>query len=315
MPSPHPTARVLEIRSENPEAFGATSSTRFPSRLILRGRGPFAGWRRRLVLDETLVHLGRVNLPVTFHNATGPRATFSLAIGEDRGPRIQGQVFGLNTLVWWRAEAEVHTQWPAGQPWWNLGFPLPRLLEAARQLHGVELPKPRASAMFLPLSPARCGALLKAAEAALNAPGWVGTDRLVDGLLNEVLGALFAGIPAAETPSPSLARRAAIADGLVAIAERETDHRSLIEVCAELGVPLRTLNACANSVLGMSAAAYLRARRLVRVRAVLEGGEAASVTEAATRFGFWELGRFSAAYRAQFGEAPLATLRHGRRSA
>ncbi|WP_207541063.1 AraC family transcriptional regulator [Sabulicella rubraurantiaca] len=315
MPSPPPAARVIEIRSGNPEAFGATSSARFPSRLILRGRGPFQGWRRRLVLDETMVHLGRVNLPVTFHNATGPRAIFSLGIGEDRGPRIQGQRFGLETLVWWRPEAEVHTQWPADQPWWNLGFPLPRLLEASRLLHGAELVTPRASALFLPLSPERRHALLEAAQAALEAPSWVSTDRLVDGLLHQVLEALFAGLPEAEAPSLPLARRGAIADGLVAIAERETDHRSLVEVCAELGVPLRTLNACANAVLGMSAAAYLRARRLVRVRAVLEQGEAVSVTEAATRFGFWELGRFSAAYRAQFGEAPLATLRRGRRSA
>jgi transcriptional regulator GlxA family with amidase domain len=34
------------------------------------------------------------------------------------------------------------------------------------------------------------------------------------------------------------------------------------------------------------------------------------VTDIATRFGFWQLGRFSVEYQALFGESPSTTLRY-----
>ena len=47
-----------------------------------------------------------------------------------------------------------------------------------------------------------------------------------------------------------------------------------------------------------------------RVRRAL--GEAQSVTEAATRFGFWHFGHFATEYRALFGELPSETFRRRR---
>ena len=82
---------------------------------------------------------------------------------------------------------------------------------------------------------------------------------------------------------------------------------SVAELGAVLGVSRRCLQYAFQDALGVSPASYLRAERLNRVRRAL--GDAGSVTEAATRFGFWHFGHFANDYRALFGELPSDTLR------
>jgi AraC-like DNA-binding protein len=57
----------------------------------------------------------------------------------------------------------------------------------------------------------------------------------------------------------------------------------------------------------------MRLARLREVRRALTERDApVTVTDVAVRFGFYELGRFAAAYRQAFGEVPSETLRAGR---
>lgn len=83
------------------------------------------------------------------------------------------------------------------------------------------------------------------------------------------------------------------------------------ELCAAVGVAERTLRMCCARFLGMSPLGYARLRRLNLVRSALRraGPKAANVRTIARQYGFSELGRFAAAYRAAFGETPSATLR------
>jgi AraC-like DNA-binding protein len=85
----------------------------------------------------------------------------------------------------------------------------------------------------------------------------------------------------------------------------------LPEICAAIGVPERTLRLCCQEQLAMSPKQYLTRRRMHLVRrALLAAVAETTVTEIATRFGFWHLGRFSAGYQAIFDELPSATLTH-----
>lgn len=90
------------------------------------------------------------------------------------------------------------------------------------------------------------------------------------------------------------------------------------DLAAHAGVSERTLFATFQRELGVSPMAYLRRRRLDRVREVLADPRwrddphgRPTVTQIAYRFGFAHMGRFAAAYREAYGESPSRTLRDG----
>lgn len=93
--------------------------------------------------------------------------------------------------------------------------------------------------------------------------------------------------------------------------ERIEEPLSLAMVAIHCGVSRRTLQAAFQRQRGLGPMQWLRRERLHAARQVLLRGEgaAASVSQAALRFGFGHLGEFSRAYRAAFGEPPSQTRR------
>jgi AraC-like DNA-binding protein len=84
----------------------------------------------------------------------------------------------------------------------------------------------------------------------------------------------------------------------------------ITELCREIGASERTLFECCQEHLGMGAKHYLLLRRMHLVKRALREsirGET-TVTEIATRYGFWQFGRFAVEYKTLFAEAPSETL-------
>ena len=85
----------------------------------------------------------------------------------------------------------------------------------------------------------------------------------------------------------------------------------MAEVCAAARVSYPTLRACCQEHRGMSLKRYLWLRRMHLARRALReaAAESTTVTNIATQFGFWELGRFAVGYKSIFKESPSETLR------
>jgi AraC-like DNA-binding protein len=85
----------------------------------------------------------------------------------------------------------------------------------------------------------------------------------------------------------------------------------ICDVVASSGVSMRTLYHGFRSCHGIPPMTWLRYRRLARVHDELRLADpgAINVTDVATRWGFFHLGRFASDYRARFGSLPSHTLR------
>jgi AraC family ethanolamine operon transcriptional activator len=86
---------------------------------------------------------------------------------------------------------------------------------------------------------------------------------------------------------------------------------SVARLSTVAGVSERSLRNAFHEVYTTSPKRYMKLWQLHQVHHALRCGEggAGTVTEAATCYGFYELGRFAGAYRSLFGEAPSETLR------
>jgi AraC family transcriptional regulator, ethanolamine operon transcriptional activator len=84
-------------------------------------------------------------------------------------------------------------------------------------------------------------------------------------------------------------------------------------LAAVTGVSERTLRSIFREFYGVGPLRYLKLRQLHSMRRTLKrvDPEKTSLSDVATEFGIWELGRFARDYRTLFGESPTDTLRTG----
>jgi AraC-like DNA-binding protein len=148
-----------------------------------------------------------------------------------------------------------------------------------------------------------------------RAPQILARPEAARGLEQALIEAMVDCLAAPERREDRAARRrhTAIMQRFYAAVEASDDRAVYLpELCSRIGVSGRTLRLCCQEHLGMGPKHFLVLRRLhLARRALREATPDATVTDIATEFGFWELGRFAVEYKALFGEAPSATLRQG----
>lgn len=153
----------------------------------------------------------------------------------------------------------------------------------------------------------------EAAALANVAPNILGEPEVVRSIEQTLIAALFNCLGKQPVRRSPWAQRShsAVMRRLRDVLETHPDRALYVpEICAKIGVPERTLRAYCQEQLGMSPKHYLSLRRIHLAHRVLCSAEpgTTTVTEVATRFGFWHFGRFASNYRTVFGESPSATL-------
>ena len=90
------------------------------------------------------------------------------------------------------------------------------------------------------------------------------------------------------------------------------EYLSVEQLATAAGVSERTLRDAFQGYFGVAPVQYLNRRTLHLVRQALKAADPSmvTVTEMASLFGVWELGRFARDYRYLFGELPSKTLHH-----
>ena len=139
-------------------------------------------------------------------------------------------------------------------------------------------------------------------------------SALQDMLLGGLLGLQpYQLSQAGGTLEPSAALPAYLQRAIDCIQAQAEQALGISDIARAACVSVRTLEEGFRRSLNTTPHAYLRQVRLQRVHGLLQQaarqGQPLSLFEVAYRFGFFHLGRFSAYYKAQFGESPSATLR------
>lgn len=303
----------------DPEEYAATirGST---AEMTVTGRGQFAAKLIRIDLHRLWMQRFSENLPRIAYVADLRRPTFTFRTKP--GPSLLcggAEMQPTNLLRQADRESSFHRS-SGSADWGAMSLPMEDMIAVGAAIAGCDLTPPKqvltvtaaASAM------ARLQRLHAAAgQLAEDAPEIIAHPEAARGLEQALIEALVECLNIAGPGEDAAAQRR---HSLImrrfhrAVEENAEEPIYMPELCSLIGVPERTLRVCCQEQLGMSPKHYLILRRMHLARRVLRDGPPGmtSVTEVATRYGFWQFGRFAGAYKSLFGEAPSTTLRRPR---
>lgn len=153
-------------------------------------------------------------------------------------------------------------------------------------------------------------------DAVESRPSAFSTLTASEAVLQELICHLLrisSKLPPERPTSRFQTRQLGLARALEYLRHRQDSRPSVEELCRVARVSERTLRYAFCEEYGLSPSEFILRRRLHAVRQQLNASDPqhTTVSEVATRYGFTELGRFSAQYRRLFGVRPSRSLRTG----
>jgi AraC-like DNA-binding protein len=288
--------------------------------LLIVGRGQFRARLTRLTLHHVRLlaaeeHLSRI----AFIAVPTGMVLILLPIRSGSAPVYGGTGMRAGEIIAVGSGRHVYVRTGGHCHWSAMWLPATQLAVYGSALTGAPFAVPVGVTSWLP--PPADGRHVHKLHAAAIRMAEIRPRVLLDpeaahGLEQQLIHALIecasAGVA---TEGGSAARRHQdIMAGFEGLLQAHPDHNlRMAEICVALGISNRQLRILCAAHLGMSGAGYIRLRRLSLVRSNLRRSDrdAVTVSEIARRYGFRDLGRFAAAYRAAFGELPSATLQGG----
>jgi AraC-like DNA-binding protein len=288
------------------------------SELTVIGRGHFTANLIGIGLHRLGLQRSSDNLPRTAHSVNS-KGLAIITFRTHPGPSlVRSGVEMEPTNIFRHGEDEAYFQRSSGSASFGaMSLPEEDMAAIGEAMAGLDLTPPR-DAMLVTPQPGAMARLQRlhaaAGHLAKEAPEIIVNPDAARGLEQALVEAMISCLADGEVCEDSLAQRhhQIVMRRFRRVVEENPEEPLYIpEICKAIRVSQRTLLACCQEHLGMAPKHYLLLRRMSLTRRALRdaGPHATTVTDVATRYGFWQLGRFAAEYQSLFAESPSATLR------
>jgi AraC-like DNA-binding protein len=285
--------------------------------LTITARGQFSAKLTWIRLHRLQMQRFFDNLPRILHVAhVHRRATISFLAPQGPPQRWGGTELAPGDVALHNLDQNHFQQTSGFASSGFMSLPVEDFVSAGATMVGCDLTPPKDTLIFRP-APHALTKLRRlhaaAGRLAEEAPEIIANPDAARGLEQALIEAMVACLGHREDRPNSSAQgqHAIVMRRFRRVVEENSEEALYIpEICKAIRVSDRTLRMVCQEHLGMGPKRYLLLRRMQSVRRALHEAttDATSVTEIATRYGFWHLGRFAVEYHSLFGEAPSATL-------
>jgi AraC family transcriptional regulator, ethanolamine operon transcriptional activator len=268
-------------------------------------------------LPQSILNRGAYSPAVLVSGNFAPNAiTFGAMLYQNEATILNGSRVRMGTLLFFPENTELcYRAWP-NATWMTLVITRERFQEFVAE-HMDQVPElaHRGDVTFEPKQNAELLDRLRDLNRSLPHLTTLGSaDRLGEMIEYDILARLADFVTEKPLVKAGNRRQLHLCDEIMrdTMKMMESDPSEMLDLrsmSAATGLSPRTLQRTFQAEFGLCPQEWLRMERLNRARKdLLRGSATATVTQTATRWGFFHFGRFSQYYRELFGEKPSETL-------